>query len=166
MRRLLPFIGFVVLMFVCLLLWRWSLPAPVTPTAVVTRVVTVTYEGYPTGSGTAVPTETPTETPTAVPTASPSPTSTPIQPNTPEPTAVPTAVPTLTSTPEPTAVELPEFYVVRKDDWLIRIAMRLYGSPYGWEWRCLYERNRGVIGENPHLIYRGQVLVGIRGCGE
>lgn len=165
MRRLLPFIGFFVLVMACLLLWRWSLPVPEpTPTAVIlTAEPTSTMSSYPTGSYTPDPTASPTAvspTATVIPTDTPTPTETP----TPEPTAMPTAVPTIT--PEPTAVELPEFYVVKKDDWLIRIAMRLYNSAYGWEWRCLYRMNRGIIGDDPNLVYRGMVLKGIRECAE
>jgi nucleoid-associated protein YgaU len=95
------------------------------------------------------------------------------------PPSFPTAVPTMTATLSPTATQLPfpsatptatltrlpESYVVQRDDWLIKIAIRLYGGRWGWEWRCLYERNRAVIGDNPHLIFRGQVLRGIRPCG-
>src|SRR5690606_29374043 len=44
-------------------------------------------------------------------------------------------------------------YKVVKGDWLIKIAKRLGVS----DWRTIYDGNRDVIGDNPTLIYPGQV---------
>lgn len=131
----------------------------------------------PTATGTAVPTPLATLPPTATPTRQISPTATntavPTQTATPLPTATvtdvpatPTPLPTLAPSPVPTIAPAENYYVVQKDDWLIKIAIFLYGGRYGWEWECLWRMNRQTIGDNPHLIFRGQKLVGIRECGE
>jgi len=129
--------------------------------------------GLPTVTGTAVPSPTLPATPTRQISPTANATAVPTQIDTPQPTATVTAVPATvepTGTAVPTATasatELPETYTVERDEWLILIAQRLYQSPYGWEWECLWQTNRAVIGDNPHLIYRGQKLRGIRECGE
>ena len=123
-------------------------PTAVSPTATHTAVSSPSPEISPTASATATATQTDTPEPTATVTAVPA---------TPEPTAtaLPTAVPT--SAPLDT-------YTVQADDWLIKIAIHLYGGRYGWQWRCLHANNRAVIGADPNLIYRGQVLRGIQEC--
>lgn len=129
----------------------------------------------PTATGTAVPTLVATLMSSPTPTRQISPTATetavPTQTATPLPTQTETAVPatvvaTATAVPTPvaTATELPETYTVGRDEWLISIAQELYQSQYGWEWQCLWRVNRAVIGDDPNLIYRGQVLRGVRGC--
>ena len=134
-----------------------QLPTP-EPTAVHTPVPSSTMASYPTAGHTA----------TFMPSPSPQPTATNTATATPEPTgtAVPTVTPSPTLAPSPVATVAQNYYIVQKDDWLIKIAQFLYGGQYGWEWRCLYEVNRAVIGDDPNLIYRGQKLVGIRECGE
>ena len=47
-------------------------------------------------------------------------------------------------------------YTVRRGDSLWSIAQRFLGN--GANWRQLYQRNRGVVGSNPNLIYPGEVL--------
>jgi hypothetical protein len=47
-------------------------------------------------------------------------------------------------------------YTVVKGDTLWAIAGRFYGNPL--DWPALYELNRNVVGNNPNLIYPGQVL--------
>ena len=49
------------------------------------------------------------------------------------------------------------FHVVVKGDNLTRIAEKYYGD--GARWREIYNKNRGIIGGNPNLIYPGQVLI-------
>lgn len=136
-----------------------ALPVPpaMTATPIVPQPVTATatMESYPTGDVTAVPTD------TAVPAATPSPTYTAVPP-TPSPTLEPTA--TMIPTDVPT-IEPLDTYTVQRGDWLIKIAIHLYGGRYGWQWKCLHENNRAVIGDDPNLIYRGQALRGIRACG-
>lgn len=51
-------------------------------------------------------------------------------------------------TPKPSATAT---YVVRSGD-------TLWGIAPGRDWRALYERNRYVVGDNPDLIFPGQVL--------
>lgn len=67
----------------------------------------------------------------------------------PAPTPEPTPAPTPAPTPEPSYVE----YIVQPGDSLSAIAER-----YGTTWQKIYDDNRGVIGDNPSLIYPGQVL--------
>ena len=160
------------LVLIVLLACQCSAP-PVPPAMTATPIVpqpvtaTATMGSYPTGEVTAVPTH------TAVPTATPTHTTVPPTPSpTLEPTATATLVATLVSPPTatmiPTAVptiEPLDTYTVQRGDWLIKIAIHLYGGRYGWQWKCLHANNRAVIGDDPNLIYRGQVLRGIRGCG-
>ena len=47
-------------------------------------------------------------------------------------------------------------YTVKSGDSLWKIAQKLYGS--GSQYTKLYNANKGVIGNNPNLIYPGQVL--------
>ncbi len=49
------------------------------------------------------------------------------------------------------------YYTIGSGDTLWGIASRFYGS--GYQWQSLYQRNRGVIGSNPNLIYPGERLV-------
>lgn len=42
-------------------------------------------------------------------------------------------------------------YMIRPNDYLIKIAYKEYGNPY--EWRKIYRWNREKIGDNPNLIY-------------
>lgn len=58
--------------------------------------------------------------------------------------------------PEPAPAAAERTYTVQDDDWLIKIA----GEQLGDEdrWREIYELNRELIGENPDLIYPGQVF--------
>lgn len=42
-------------------------------------------------------------------------------------------------------------YMIRPDDYLIKIAYQEYGNPF--EWRKIYRWNRVKIGDNPNLIY-------------
>lgn len=48
-------------------------------------------------------------------------------------------------------------YTVKKGDCLSMIAKNLTGSSANW--RAIYNQNKGVIGDNPNLIYPGQNLV-------
>lgn len=48
-------------------------------------------------------------------------------------------------------------YVVKRGDTLWAISKRHYGN--GNQWRKIYNRNKGVIGSNPNLIYPGQKYV-------
>ncbi|MBO5093918.1 MAG: LysM peptidoglycan-binding domain-containing protein [Lachnospiraceae bacterium] len=48
-------------------------------------------------------------------------------------------------------------YTVVKGDNLSKIAKNLTGNSANW--RTIYSRNKGVIGDNPNLIYPGQELV-------
>ena len=48
----------------------------------------------------------------------------------------------------------PDTYVVKKGDTLIGIAKK-----YNMNWKTLYEKNKGIIGNNPNLIKPGQILV-------
>lgn len=48
-------------------------------------------------------------------------------------------------------------YTVKPGDTLGKIAAQLHGDKS--KWRDLYERNRDVVGSNPHLIFPGQELV-------
>ncbi|MFN2638068.1 MAG: LysM peptidoglycan-binding domain-containing protein [Gemmatimonadaceae bacterium] len=43
-----------------------------------------------------------------------------------------------------------------KDDYLYKIAKNYYGD--GTQWRKIYEANKKVIGNDPNLIFPGQVL--------
>lgn len=45
------------------------------------------------------------------------------------------------------------FYIVKKDDTLIKIAKK-----FGTTWEKLYELNRDIIGNDPDLIKIGQIL--------
>lgn len=47
-------------------------------------------------------------------------------------------------------------YTVKSGDSLWKIAQKLYGN--GSQYTKLYNANKGVIGNNPNLIYPGQVL--------
>lgn len=47
-------------------------------------------------------------------------------------------------------------YTVKKGDNLWTLAKKFYGS--GADYKKIYEANRGVIGENPSLIYPGQTF--------
>lgn len=42
-------------------------------------------------------------------------------------------------------------YLIRPNDYLIKIAYQEYGNPY--EWRKIYRWNRETIGNDPNLIY-------------
>lgn len=48
-------------------------------------------------------------------------------------------------------------YTVAKGDSLSKIAKSLTGSSANWQ--AIYNQNKGVIGDNPNLIYPGQQLV-------
>lgn len=48
-------------------------------------------------------------------------------------------------------------YTVVKGDYLIKIAQKLLGD--GRRWREIYKLNRAKIGDNPNLIYPGQVFL-------
>ena len=64
------------------------------------------------------------------------------------------------STVEPereTKVEAENTHEVKPYQDLWTLAKEFYGS--GAMWEKLYEANRDVIGDNPNLIYPGQVLV-------
>lgn len=47
-------------------------------------------------------------------------------------------------------------YTVQSGDCLWNIAKKFYGN--GSEYTKIYNANKGVIGENPNLIYPGQIL--------
>jgi nucleoid-associated protein YgaU len=47
-------------------------------------------------------------------------------------------------------------YVVQSGDCLSAIAQRFYGDASRWP--VIYNVNRGVIGNNPNLIFPGQVF--------
>lgn len=51
--------------------------------------------------------------------------------------------------------ETPQTYTVKQGDNLWIIAKRVFQD--GSRWREIYEENRDVIGNNPDLIYAGQV---------
>lgn len=53
--------------------------------------------------------------------------------------------------------KLPLTYTVKKGDCLWNIAKRYYGD--ATQWRKIYNKNKGVVGKNPNLIYPGQKLV-------
>jgi nucleoid-associated protein YgaU len=64
----------------------------------------------------------------------------------------------LPATPEPPMEETPTArYTVKAGDTLWQIAQTQLHSPY--QWSRVYALNRGVIGQNPDLIYPGQQLV-------
>lgn len=69
---------------------------------------------------------------------------------------LPKPVPAPAPAPKPAPKPAPaRVYTVVKNDNLTKIAQRL-GLP---NWQTLYNRNRAVIGGNPHLIKPGQQLV-------
>ncbi|MEO8970890.1 MAG: LysM peptidoglycan-binding domain-containing protein [Ktedonobacteraceae bacterium] len=47
-------------------------------------------------------------------------------------------------------------YTVQSGDTLWGIAQRAYGDPEDWD--TIYSANKGVVGNNPNLIYPGQKL--------
>ncbi len=47
-------------------------------------------------------------------------------------------------------------YTVQSGDTLWGIAQRAYNDPEDWD--TIYDANKGVIGNNPNLIYPGQRL--------
>lgn len=47
-------------------------------------------------------------------------------------------------------------YTVQPGDTLWGIAQRAYGDPEDWD--TIYSANKGVVGNNPNLIYPGQKL--------
>ncbi len=47
-------------------------------------------------------------------------------------------------------------YTVQSGDTLWGIAQRAYGDPEDWD--TIYAANKGVVGNNPNLIYPGQKL--------
>lgn len=57
---------------------------------------------------------------------------------------------------DPIPTEGTSIYTVLAGDWLSTIAPRI---GYGSDWQRLWQENRAVIGENPHLIFPGQELV-------
>lgn len=59
-----------------------------------------------------------------------------------------------TSSPAPAAVQT---YTVVKGDCLWNVAKKFYGN--GSKYTIIYDANKGVIGDNPNLIYQGQVLI-------
>lgn len=56
--------------------------------------------------------------------------------------------------PPPVSAKPPLTYTVTKGDTLSAIAGKFHLS----NWQDLYQRNKGVVGANPNLIYPGQVL--------
>lgn len=62
-----------------------------------------------------------------------------------------------TAKPRPVTKPQPKTYTVKKGDYLILIAKKVYGDSS--KWRQIYNANRNVIGKNPNLIYPGQKLV-------
>jgi LysM repeat protein len=48
-------------------------------------------------------------------------------------------------------------YTVKRGDCLWNISKKYYGN--ATKWRTIYNKNKGVIGKNPNLIYPGQKLV-------
>lgn len=68
----------------------------------------------------------------------------------PSPSSAPKSSPDRGAPARPAAGDI---YVVQRGDWLSTIAAR-----HGTTWRELYDRNRDVIGSNPHLIHPGQRL--------
>ncbi len=52
-------------------------------------------------------------------------------------------------------IQLPEIYMVKRSDYLIKIATIVYGD--GSQWRRIFEANRDKI-RNPNLIFPGQTL--------
>lgn len=72
------------------------------------------------------------------------------------PTYPATLSPTVTATPLPSPTREERKYVVKKGDFLLKIAQELYGDLD--RWRDIYKANRKII-KNPNLIYPGQVLV-------
>lgn len=79
--------------------------------------------------------------------------------------AAPKASAPKVTTPKPSASEsrsasadvsvVKDAHVVVSGDTLSELALRYTGDA---DWRELHEMNRGVVGENPHLILPGQVL--------
>lgn len=58
--------------------------------------------------------------------------------------------------PERPAPPAAQTYTVAKGDCLWKIAQRLYGN--GADYTKIYEANKGLIGNDPDLIFSGQVL--------
>ncbi len=58
-----------------------------------------------------------------------------------------------TSSPAPAAAQT---YTVVKGDCLWNVAKKFYGN--GSKYTIIYDANKGIIGDNPNLIYQGQVL--------
>lgn len=69
----------------------------------------------------------------------------------PTPAAAPAPAPAAAPAPPPTTT-----YTVQSGNTLWGIAAHFYGN--GVDWPTIYNANKGVIGSNPNLIYRGQVL--------
>jgi len=66
-------------------------------------------------------------------------------------------VPPKTITAEATTPIKSGKYTVQKGDWLSKIALRAYGDMFAWE--KIYNANKEAVGNNPHLIEPGTVLV-------
>jgi phospholipase C len=58
----------------------------------------------------------------------------------------------------------PVLYTVRPGDSLYSIAQSQLGD--GGKWRQLYEQNRSVVGNNPHLLVPGEVLTLVPGVAQ
>lgn len=70
---------------------------------------------------------------------------------------VTTKTQTKSSTVRSSSKIVPKTYVVKKDDSLSKIALKIYGKAEYW--RKIYDKNKSVIGKNPNKIYAGQKLV-------
>lgn len=60
--------------------------------------------------------------------------------------------PTAEITPKPASMDSTEvYYMIRPNDYLVKIAINEYGRPTMW--RKIWNWNRNMIGDNPNLIY-------------
>lgn len=50
----------------------------------------------------------------------------------------------------------PNYYIVQDDDYLSKIAKKVYGDAKRWP--EIYEANKAIIGDNPNIIHAGQKL--------
>lgn len=57
---------------------------------------------------------------------------------------------------KPATSPAPGSYTVQRGDTLSAIAQQVYGDANRWS--AIYEANRGLLGDNPHLIFAGQNL--------